>query len=164
MPENLQPETMSTWMRDVERRLRAMESRSVPVGMPLVPYDLSEAVTVTNTTAVTAQRVVVPYAGRGALRVGMVVAATGSANITLQSLDVPSYPTTSTWSFSGTATGLLTFNWDISDWVVIGAPLTIRVQALVTNGGDSMVVYPPLGFEADPALIGATSDGDPQFT
>jgi hypothetical protein len=35
MPENLQPETMSTWMRDVERRLRAVESRSVPVGMPL---------------------------------------------------------------------------------------------------------------------------------
>lgn len=28
MPDNLQPETMSTWMRDVERRLRAMETRN----------------------------------------------------------------------------------------------------------------------------------------
>ena len=26
MPENLQPETLTTWMRDVERRLRAVES------------------------------------------------------------------------------------------------------------------------------------------
>lgn len=164
MPENLQPETMSTWMRDVERRLRAMESRSVPVGMPLVPYDVSEAFTVTNTTGGQAQRVVVPYAGRGALRVGMAVNVTGSANITLQSLDVPSLPATSTWTFTGTAVGRLTFNWDISDWVVIGQDLTIIVNAYVTNALDSVVIYPPLGFEADPALIGATSDGDPQFT
>ena len=165
MPENLQPETMSTWMRDVERRLRAVESRSVPVGMPLLPYFPSTAnATVTQTSAVQAHEMRFPYIARTAVHVELLLNITGSGVITLQNLTAPGLPATSTFTFTGTANGKLTFNWDISEWVTIGENLRIVVQALVVNPGDEMVVGTPIGYEADPAFINATTDGNPVFT
>jgi hypothetical protein len=161
MPENLQPETMSTWMRDVERRLRAVESRSVPVGMPLTYRPFLPPAEVTGVG--TAQTLYIPYAGRNAIRVVMFLDITGSGRIALQNTDYPGAPATQTFEFVGTATGTLTFDWDISDWATMGEIIEIRVQANVVNPGDEMLVYQPIGFECDVALFNATDDGNPVF-
>ena len=163
MPENLQPETMSTWMRDVERRLRAVESRSVPVGTPLQIFFDSE--TVTSTSPTLAFVLGIPYTGRFGVHVTMGLTIAGSAEITLTAQ--PTQPTetdSSTFSFTGTATGSLSFNWDLTGVAAIGDFLNIAVYASVTTGGDSVVVFPPWGYEADPAFINATTDGNPVFT
>jgi hypothetical protein len=162
MPENLQPETMSTWMRDVERRLRAVESRSVPVGMPVVPRVNATAATVTSTTPVTAHTPVIALLGRNALHLEMNLDITGSAEVFLQESS-GSVETTSTFVFLGTAIGTLTFDWDLTDVASIGVTTLISVRVSVTNPGDQVIVTQPIGFECDVALFNATDDGNPVF-
>jgi hypothetical protein len=162
MPENLQPETMSTWMRDVERRLRAVESRSVPVGMPLDRF--FDTQTITSSTPTLAFSLGISYTGRSGVHVTMGLIIAGSAEITLTAQ--PGQPTetdSSTFSFTGTANGFLSFNWDLTGVAAIGDFLNIAVYASVATGGDSVSVRPPWGYEADPAFINATTDGNPVF-
>jgi hypothetical protein len=164
MPENLQPETMSTWMRDVERRLRAVESRSVPVGMPVVPRVNATAATVTSTTPVTVHTPVIALLGRNALHLEMNLDITGSAEVFLQFVQAPGIlEATSLFTFTGTTISRLTFDWDVSDFATIGEIAFIPVRVSVTNPGDQVIVTQPIGFECDVALFNATDDGNPVF-
>jgi hypothetical protein len=164
MPENLQPETMSTWMRDVERRLRAVESRSVPVGMPAIRSFGFETKIITSSTPTLAFVLGIPYTGRFGVHVAMALNIAGSAEITLTAQpEQPMETDSSTFSFTGTADGTLSFNWDLTGVTAIGDFLNIAVYASVATGGHSVVVFPPSGYEADPAFINATTDGNPVF-
>jgi hypothetical protein len=164
MPENLQPETMSTWMRDVERRLRAVESRSVPIGMPLIPRFGFTPQIITSSTPTLEFLLGIPYTGRFGVHVGMLLNIEGSAEITLTAQsEQPIETDSSTFLFTGTAVGLLSFNWDLTGVAAIGDFLSIAVYASVATGGHSVTVSPPWGYEADPAFINATDDGNPVF-
>jgi hypothetical protein len=164
MPENLQPETMSTWMRDVERRLRAVESRSVPIGMPAI-RTATETTTVTSTTPVTSHTLAIPLLGRNALHVETNLYITGSAEVFLEFAQPPDFvpEATSVFTFTGTTINTLKFNWDVSDFATIGEIAFIPVRVSVTNPGDEVIVTQPIGFECDVALFNATDDGNPVF-
>ena len=165
MPENLQPETMSTWMRDVERRLRGVESRSVPVGMPAIRRNATDAITVTSTTAVTPHTLAIALLGRNALHLEMNLYITGSAEVFLEFAQAPDFipEATSVFAFTGTTINTLKFNWDVSDFATIGEIAFIPVRVSVTNPGDEVIVTQPIGFECDVALFNATDDGNPVF-
>jgi hypothetical protein len=164
MPENLQPETMSTWMRDVERRLRGVESRSVPVGMPAIRRNATDAITVTSTTAVTLHTLAIALLGRNALHLEMNLDITGSAEVFLQFSQPPGIlEATSVFTFTGTTINTLRFNWDVSDFATLGEIAFIPVRVSVTNPGDQVIVTQPIGFECDVALFNATDDGNPVF-
>ena len=79
-----------------------------------------------------------------------------------------SHPSTATdsatFTFTGTTLGILRFNWDLTDIVTIGGELQISANVSVSNPGDSVRLDVWQGYEADPAFINATTDGNPVFT
>jgi hypothetical protein len=106
----------------------------------------------------------IPYTGRSGVHVTMGLIIAGSAEITLTAQpEQPTETDSSTFSFTGTANGFLSFNWDLTGVAAIGDFLNIAVYASVATGGDSVSVRPPWGYEADPAFINATTDGNPVF-
>ena len=174
MPENVQPETMATWMRDVERRLRMTESRKF---MPIVQAPQSGASSfVTRVSGVSALYATVyeffpgPTLG-DAISVRLAVETIGAAvDIRLASRKMPPFPTagfiTDEISVSVGTEAVIGFDWIPSSTITPGEGYfpAIAVQYRITSGvGDVDIYHPHAAYQAMADDVDAATDGNPRF-
>lgn len=167
MPDNLQPETMSTWMRDVERRLRAMETRNrlqtVQYGAVVEPNTL---VTVTDAA----------YVGAWEFRMGQVIADAVSVRVVVTTQvgttaqvrlrEVQNGWFTDPVTVPAATSEQCAFDWSIPNLdLYLGTPgPLVYVEARRTAGAGNVFVYlPQVVLQAASYDIGATSTGNPRL-
>jgi|688.fasta_scaffold1137836_2 hypothetical protein len=164
MPENLQPETMSTWMRDVERRLRGVELN------PKFPIQQYGAVVPPNTLATFNNAAWTPvwefrlgYVFADAVSVRVVVTTTPGTTTEIRLRDNTYSNTTSVVSIPPNTSEQCAFDWIVPNLFIFmrtTGPI-IYVEARRTGGTDDTYVYiPQVALQAQSTVIGATSDGN----
>lgn len=166
MPENLQPETMSTWMRDVERRLRAMETRNrlqnVQYGAVVEPNTL---VTVTDAAFTGAWEFRMGQVITDAVSVRVIVSTQVGTTAEVRLREVQNGWTTDAVTVPAASSEQCAFDWTIPNLdLYLGGPAPlIYVEARRTAGAGNVFVYlPQVVLQAPSYDIGATSNGNPR--
>lgn len=165
MPENLQPESMSTWMRDVERRLAAVER---PSRLSTVQY-----------TGVTQDNVyVTPDATWSVMwefNLSLVVAdAVSVASVVQTQSDVvlelrlqantSGTPTTDVLTFPVATQDVVRFDWLVPNLTPGLSGIYIQLQARQIAGGGIGGVYTPIVAMQVPSYeVDAEADGNPRI-
>ena len=166
MAENLQPESMSTWMRDVERRLAAVER---PTRLSTVQYTTSvepnTAVTTTSATFETVWEFALSQVVADAVSMqSIVVTAAGtSGEFRLRANPAGTALFTDVATVGAADEKRVRFDWLVPDLVIGSRGILIQLQARRTAGAGSVFVYnPTIAMQAPSFEINADSDGNPQ--
>ena len=173
MGEVIQPEDMSTWMRDVERRLRGVES-----GAKLLTVQYSRLrqtqtyVAVTSAGFTSCWEIPISRIVNDALQVGITVTADANTNGECQVYAFSSPGgvlnglATASITITGGATGAqkyMEWDWQVPgmDALLGGGGGTIfQIRAKRTSGTGNINVYDPdLAMQCSAFSIGATSTG-----
>lgn len=152
MPDNLQPETLTTWMRDVERRLRAVESapKLLTAQYGSVRKQSDAFVAVTSGSFVIPWEVGVSQIVNDSFLVEMTVvtAAGTTGEVRLFAPSVSGTPVTAVASVPAGVQRFLKFAWLVPDMVLGQNGLLFQVQARRTAGAGAVNVYYPDAFMA----------------
>lgn len=165
MPENLQPENMSTWMRGIERRLAAVERPSrlstvqytnvvapntyrQPTGSWSVMWEFNLSLVVADAVSVAA--VVITQAG-----------VTVDLRLIANSFGIP---TTDTLSFPAGTEDAVRFDWLVPNIFPGQVGTYIQLQAIQTGGAGTASVFTPFVAMQVPSYeVEAEADGNPRI-
>lgn len=147
MAENLQPESMSTWMRSVEQRLSALE-RPKAVGnaalqIPQVA-DPAQVILVNGATFQTCWEIAIPVVIGDAVSIQFDIDLQGTApTAEVRLTDIAS--NTDVVALSGSAGYTVRFDWAVPNMEVYSGvdAYRIYVMARYITGGIGMSVYRP---------------------
>ncbi len=150
MPENLQPESLTTWMRDVERRLRAVESApkllTTQYGALRKQSDAFVAVT-SGTFVVTWEVGVSQIVNDSFLVQATVVTDAGTTGeVRLSAPSITGDPVTSVGSFPAGVQRFVRFAWLVPDMIVGTGNALFQVEARRTGGAGAVNVFYPDSF------------------
>jgi len=152
MPDNLQPETLTTWMRDVERRLRAVESapKLLTAQYGGIRKQSDAAVAVTSSTFVVTWEVGISQIVNDSLYVELTV-VTGSGTtgeVRLKAASISGPPVTSVASIPAGVQRFVKFAWLVPDLPIGDNGLLFQVEARRTGGSGNVSVFYPDSFMA----------------
>jgi hypothetical protein len=165
MPENVQPETMATWMRDVERRLRLAESGNRGV---IQQYG---AIVEPNTYVTVGGAISQPWE----FRIGRVIAdavsvrvvvSTGAGTTTEVRLRNPDTGDVTDPATVGPAESkVCAFDWAVPDMLIAlgqtGPLIYVEVQR-VSGANNTLVYVPQVALQGSSYDLEATADGNPR--
>jgi len=166
MSENLQPESMQSWMRSVEKRLAAVER---PARLSTVQYgSILQPNTSVNVTSGT-------YTSVWEFNLGLVVADAVSVRAILSNepgttsqarLFAPNTagtPTTSDASVPAGASRVVVFDWLVPGVTLGNFGVLMQLQVRRSGGSGNVVVFNPfVALQAPSYSINATADGNPR--
>lgn len=149
MAENLQPESMSTWMKGVERRLAALErpkaSGSAALQIPMIddPFNIK---TISSSSFATAWQITIPVPVGDAISVQFDCNVLGTTPAAAVKLVTFNDETDELALNSGPQT--VQFDWsppDLEDYLQVGgdSPFYVYVTAKYTAGGSGVQVIRP---------------------
>jgi hypothetical protein len=167
MPENVQPETMATWMRDVERRLRLAESGNRAVIQQygaLVPPNTLQILNDAAWTPMWEFRM-----GRviaDAVSVQVVITTTAGTTAQVRLADAANGWTTDSVTVGPADSKLCAFDWIVPNLLEVylnqPGPL-IYVEARRTGGaGVTSVFLPQVALQGSSYDLDATANGNPR--
>jgi hypothetical protein len=152
MAENLQPETLTTWMRDVERRLRAVESapKLLTAQYGSVRKQSDAFVAVTSATFVITWEVGVSQIVNDSFLVQTTVVADAgtTGEVRLYAPSVSGTPVTAVASIPAGVQRFVRFAWLVPDMIVGTNTALFQVQARRTAGAGAVNVFYPDAFMA----------------
>jgi hypothetical protein len=167
MPDNLQPETMKSWMRSVNNRLARVER---PSRMTTVQYTGVAAPTlgtdVTSGTFVNVWNFSLSQVVADAVRVGVTVTtpASTTAEVRLNAPGLTGLPSTSVAAIGANLVRFITFDWTPPGLALGQEGILIQVQARrVSGSGNVLVARPRIAMQLPSYEYDAVDDGNPQI-
>jgi hypothetical protein len=152
MPDNLQPETLTTWMRDVERRLRAVESapKLLTTQYGSVRKQSDAFVAVTSGTFAVTWEVGISQIVNDSLYVELTVvtAAGTTGEVRLKAASIAGPPVTAVASIPAGVQRFVKFAWLVPDLPIGDNGLLFQVEARRTAGAGAVNVFYPDSFMA----------------
>lgn len=165
MPENLQPENLSTWMRDMERRLAAVER---PARQSIVEYvgvyRPGDFVNVTSGTFANEWVFTLSQVVADSVAVGVTVfnPAATTSQVRLRAANVSGSPTTDTVSTTAGVFTYVRFDWLVPDLSLGSTGVEIAVQIRRASGTGTVQIYRPFVAMALPGYAwNASPTGNP---
>ena len=167
MPENLQPESMSTWMRDVERRLAQVERPSrLSTVQYTTPVEPNTSVAVTSATFVTVWEFALSRVVADAIQMQSVVVTDAGTSGEFRLKVNPVGATFNYTDLASMGAGIqrrVRFSWLVPDLVLGSSGILIQFQARRTAGAGNVVVFnPTMALQAPSYEIDAEVGGNPE--
>lgn len=167
MPDNLQPETMKSWMRSVNNRLTRVER---PSRLPTVQYTgvslAAQTVNVTSGTFVFTWNFSLSLVVADAVQVGFTVTtpASTTAEVRLNTPALPGSPTTNVAAIGANLVRFVTFDWTPPGLELGQRGILIGIQARRVSGAGTVVVSQPrVAMQLPSFEYDAVADGNPQI-
>lgn len=163
MPENLQPESMSTWMRDVDKRLAAVER---PSRLSTVQYtnvtEPNQQVAVTSATFVVAWEFNLSQVVADAVSVAAIVdtslGATAELRVRASTFGIPN---TDPVTLNTGLQEAIRFDWIVPEAFPGQTGVFIQLQARRTAGAGNVIVFKPyIAMQVPSYEVDATDDGN----
>jgi hypothetical protein len=170
MSENLQPESMQSWMRSVEKRLAAVER---PTRLSTVQYGLVEPAAeafnqqgTTSASFVTLYRIPLSLiiADSVSVRTRAILFSGATGQVRLRAPNVSGTPTTSALSLPAGTNAFCQFDWTVAGLNLGDTGIVIEIQGRKTGGSFDLVVESPVVAMQTPAFsVNATATGNPRI-
>lgn len=167
MPENLQPESMSSWMRDVERRLAAVER---PSRLSIVDYTTvsqpNVSVNVTSGTYAVVWEFSISSVVADSVSLAAVVITDPSTTANLRLVaNTAGIPVTDVATVAANSQKIVRFDWLVPSMNIGSSGVLIQLEARRASGVGNVAVFQPLVAMQIPAFIwNAEADGNPQVS
>lgn len=165
MAENLQPQDMATWMRDIDRRLKAVER---PARESIVDYigvyKPGDFVDVTSGTFVDEWAFTLSQVVADSVAVGVIIynPAATTSQVRLRGTNISGAPTTDTATTTANNFTYVRFDWLVPDLILGSTGVEIAVQIRRASGAGTVQIYRPFLAMALPAYVwNASSTGNP---
>ncbi len=161
MPNVPKPEDLATWIRDTERRLRALEGGQRVSVENLAAYRYADYQQTFDPAWAPLWEVPHGYVQHDSIRVQVYasVPAATTGEVRLRAVNVTGYPTTDAIALPAGAT-IATFSWLVPGLIVPSQGILYHLEARVTAGPGYVALYPPLVVRSSPGdLIAATASG-----
>jgi len=167
MAENLQPESMSTWMRGIEKRLVAVERPSrlstVQYTSIVAPNTFTQA---TNTAYTVMWEFNLSLVVADAVSVAAVVNTNPGATLNLRlKANTSGTPTTAVLAFPANTQDVVRFDWLVPNLDIGLTGVYIQLEAQHTNGGvgNAGVYVPIIAMQVPSYEVDAAADGNPRI-